>query len=165
MTKLRTGRLYCAKEYRADQAATKATMTTNDQVTADVLDAFQGLVQASKALDAHRYFAYIDTGRFTGLSAEGKAWHGFKDLEQLILAGFQAVERITSLEFSNVKVTVIDPSLAILVNEYEQTLLLKSGDVVKQAGGGTQVWSRTGDAWKLVSISASDARQREDAVF
>ena len=140
-------------------------MTTSAQIEAEVIGAFRGLVDASEALDSSRYFEYIDKDKFTGLSADGKAWHSFDDLEHVVSTGFQMVDRIISLEFSNVKVTVINPSTAILVNEYKQTILLKTADVVQQSGGGTQVWSRSGNAWKLVSISASDASQRTEAVF
>lgn len=141
------------------------TSTHTSQLEAEVLDAFKGLVEASKALDPRRYLTYVDADKFTGLSADGKAWHSIKDLENLVLAGFPMVEKIESLEFNRVKVTVINPSTAILVNEYRQTLLLKNKHVVNQAGGGTQVWFKSGDAWKLVSISASDASQRAGAVF
>src|SRR5688572_787408 len=127
-------------------------MTDNDSIKADVLRAFEGLVDASKALDPGRYLDYIDQEKFTGLGADGKVWHAFEDLEKLISAGFQMVRKIVSLEFSNVKVTVIDASTAILVNEYRQTLLLQNAETVQQAGGGTQVWSRSGNEWKLVSI-------------
>jgi len=140
-------------------------MTNTDQIEAEIIGAFRGLVDASEALDSSRYFEYIDKDKFTGLSADGKAWHTFKDLENVISTGFQMVERIIFLEFSNVKVTVINPSTAILVNEYKQTILLKNTDTVQQSGGGTQVWSKSENAWKLVSISASDASQRAEAVF
>jgi hypothetical protein len=95
----------------------KTNSTNISQIEAEVMDAFGGLVEASKALDASRYFNYFDKEKFTGLSAEGTAWHSIKDLEEIILAGFSAVERIISLEFHNVKVTVVNPSTAILVNE------------------------------------------------
>lgn len=140
-------------------------MTETSQIEAEVLGAFKGLVEASQALDPSRYFALIDQDRFTGLSADGKAWLSFKDLEQVISNGFQMIEEIVDLAFANVKVTVIKPSTAILVNEFRQTIRLKNSDVVQQAGGGTQVWSRSGETWKLVSISASDASPRADAVF
>lgn len=143
----------------------KYKMTNLEQIKADVIDAFQGLVDASKALDARRYLEYIDKEKFTGLSADGKAWHTFKDLDNVISTGFEMIDRIISLEFSNIKVTVINPSTAILVNEYSQTILLKNADTVQQSGGGTQVWSKSRKAWKLVSISASDASPRADAVF
>ena len=69
------------------------------------------------------------------------------------------VEKSVSLDFANVKVTVINPTTVILVNEYKQTMLLKSGGLVKQSGGGTQVWAKTNDSWKIVSVSASAATQ------
>lgn len=127
------------------------------QMEAEVIAAFRGLVEASKALDANRYLEYVDKEKFTGLGADGKVWHSRKNLETIVVSGFPMVDKIISLEFSNVKVTVINPSTAILVNEYQQTLLLKNKSIVKQAGGGTQVWSRSESGWKLVSISASNA--------
>jgi hypothetical protein len=133
----------------------KSTNTT--QIEAEVLDAFRGLVEASKALDSSRYLAYVDKDKFTGSSADGRAWQSIKDLEDLILSGFPMVDKIISLEFSNVKVTVINQSTVVLVNEYKQTILLKNKNIVKQSGAGTQVWSKSQNAWKLVSISASDA--------
>lgn len=145
-----------------------AESTGSHAITLEVTDAFNGLIDASLALDARRYLEYVDREKFTGLSANGKAWHSVKELEGVISAGFVMVEKITSLEFFNVKVTVINPSTAILVNEYKQTLLLKNRDLVNQSGGGVQVWSRSEDGWKLVSISASDAsgaNQRGAAVF
>jgi hypothetical protein len=141
------------------------TSTASKQIEVEVLDAFEALVEASKALDADRYFAYFDKEKFTGLSADGKAWQSIKNLEDVIGPGFAAVDKIVSLEFYNVKVTVINQATAILVNEFKQTILLKDKSLVKQAGGGTQVWSRCEDAWKLVSISASDASERGDVVF
>ena len=141
------------------------TINASNPIEAEVMAAFQGLVDASTALDATRYFEFIDNEKFSGLSADGKAWHAFRDLEQVVAGGFPMVEKITSLEFANVKVTVINQSTAILVNEFKQEILLKDGSVVRQAGGGTQVWSKNGDAWKIVSISASDASPRDGAVF
>ncbi len=143
----------------------RAQLNGAGQIVAEVTEAFQGLVKASKALDARQYLEFIDMEKFTGLSADGKAWHSAKNLEGLINAGFPMVEKIVSLEFCNVKVTAINHSTAILVNEYKQTILLKSKEVVEQSGGGTQVWSKGDAGWKLVSISASDANQRGDAVF
>jgi hypothetical protein len=139
--------------------------TNTEQIEAEVLDAFAGLVDASKALDSRRYFEYLDKDKFTGLSADGKAWHSIQDLENVVVPGFLMVQKIVRLEFRNVKVTVINPSTAILVNEYQQTILLKNGATVEQSGGGTQVWYKADNAWKLVSIAASDASRRADAVF
>ena len=136
-----------------------------DQITAEVMDAFRGLVDASKALDPGRYLEYIDAEKFTGLGADGTVWHSINKLEALVSSGFPMIEQIRSLEFRNVKVTVINQTTAILVNEFKQTILLKDKNVIEQSGGGTQVWSKAGSAWKLVSISASDASPRDAAIF
>lgn len=130
-----------------------------NKIESEVLEAFGGLVEASKALDPASYFDYYDKEKFTGLNADGKVWHSIKDLENLINSGFPMVEKSISLEFKNVKVTVIDPSTAILVNEFKQSMLLKNGATVHRAGGGVQVWHRGGSKWKLVAVSASDASQ------
>ena len=84
----------------------------------EVLDAFKGLVEASKSLDKNKYFEYFDKKKFSGLNANGTVWHSFKSLDTLISAGFPMVEKVTFLEFKNVKVTVINQTTAILVNEY-----------------------------------------------
>jgi hypothetical protein len=128
-----------------------------NKIESEVLEAFAGLVAASKALDPARYFDYYDKEKFTGLNADGKVWHSISGLEKLINAGFPMVEKSISLEFKNVKVTVIDVSTAILVNEYKQTMLLKDGNIINRAGGGVQVWHQSGGKWKMVGMSASDA--------
>jgi len=134
-------------------------------IEAEVMAAFRGLTDAAKALDAPLYFDYIDREKFTGLSADGKAWQSSQELEKIISTGFDMVERIVSLEFPTVKVTVIQPTTAILVNEFRQTILLKDKSTVQQSGGGMQVWNKSSDKWKLVGIGASDARQTASAVF
>ncbi len=129
---------------------------TELKIESEVHQAFLGLVEASKALDVARYFDYFDKEKFTGLNADGTVWRSVKDLEALIVPGFSSVKRIISLEFSLVKITVINQSTAILINEYKQSIELKNGTVVEQAGAGTQVWSKANGAWKLVSVSDSD---------
>lgn len=128
-----------------------------NNVEVEVLEAFNGLVQASESLDPTKYFEFFNKDKFTGLNADGTVWHSIQSLEAMIFSGFSVVEQVTSLEFKNVKVTVVNPITAILVNEYTQSMLLKSGDIVKQSGGGTQVWSKSDGTWKLVSISASNS--------
>jgi hypothetical protein len=133
------------------------TVTDIQQIQTEVLDAFKGLVDACRALDAPRYLDYLDKEKFSGLGADGRVWHSFKDIEDVISAGFATIEKIVSLEFDKVKVTALNASTAILVNEFTQTILLKDATRIEQSGGGSQVWLRSGAAWKLASISASDA--------
>ena len=125
------------------------------EIKAEVLEAFKGLANAVEALDAERYLEYFDKEFFTGLNADGTVWHSIDSLEAQVSSGFPLIEENISLEFNNLKVTVINPITAILVNEYEHSMLLKNGSVIEQAGGGSQVWSKSNGAWKLVSVSAS----------
>ena len=122
----------------------------------EVLASFQSLVDASKRLDTEAYFQHFDLDKFVGLNSDGTNWNSINDLEPLINTGFGSIKEVISLEFPNVKVSIIDNYTAVLVNEFAQTILLKSGDTINLAGGGTQVWSKRSGQWKLVSVSASN---------
>lgn len=126
------------------------------QIEKEVLASFESLVQASRKLDSELYFQHFAADKFVGLNSDGTNWNSINDLAPLIINGFEAIEEITFLEFTNVKVSVIDNFTAILVNEYVQSMELKSGDMVNGAGGGTQVWSKRSGHWKIVSVSASN---------
>ena len=122
----------------------------------EVLVSFQSLVDASKKLDSERYFQHFEADKFVGLNSDGTNWNSIDELVPLINTGFASIKEITSLEFPNVKVSVIDQHTAILVNEFTQSMLLKNGTSVSISGGGTQVWSKRSGKWKLVSVSASN---------
>jgi hypothetical protein len=130
-------------------------------VKESVQRAFDGLVEASRSLNAERYFEYFDDQKFSGLSAAGTVWHSIEDLESVIRPGFSMIEEIQSLEFDNVKITIVDRTTAILVNEYNDTALLKNGEVVSGSGGGVQVWSKSGGSWKLVSVADASKTRAE----
>lgn len=135
-----------------------ATHATPDvkRVEQEVLASFQSLVEASRALDAERYFAHFDKDKFVGLNSDGSNWNSIDELVPLIKGGFSALKEVKKLSFNNVKVSVIDQNTAILVNEFVQTSELMDGRLVTGAGGGAQVWSKRSGAWKLVSFSASN---------
>ena len=135
------------------------TNNTKAEIESEVHDAFNGLIEAFKSFDADRYLEYFDKEKFSGLNADGTVWHSMKDFKDLIRHGFSMIEKSESLEFYNVKITVINQTTAILVNEYKDSMLLKNGELIQQAGGGTQVWSKSNDMWKLVSVSASGKPQ------
>lgn len=121
----------------------------------EVLASFHSLVDASKKLDVKAYFQHFDADKFVGLNSDGTNWNSIDDLEPIINAGFGSVKKVISLEFPNVRVSMIDDYTAVLINEFTQTILLKSGNTFHLAGGGTQVWSKRSGQWKLVSVSAS----------
>ena len=136
-----------------------AKTSEDDQVRQEVLASFESLVASSKALDTQTYFKHFDNEKFSGLDASGQNWNSIDDLRALIEPGFNAVTKVDSLQFNNVKVTVVDSRNAVLVNEFEQLLTLKSGDQISLAGGGVQVWHKADGNWLLVSVAASNKPQ------
>jgi hypothetical protein len=133
------------------------------QIQEAVILAFDGLVAASRSLNSERYLEYFDQANFTGLGEQGMIWRSIDEFAVVIRAGFSQVENVQSLRFKNIKITVVSRTVAILVNEFEDRYLLKSGEVVSGAGGGTQVWHLSSGTWRLISVSAS-ARPRKDVV-
>ena len=125
------------------------------EINLEIRQSFDRLVEASKKLDSKRYFEFFDKDKFVGLNSDGKNWNSIDDLRKIVEPGFNAVDRVQFLVFTNIQVSVIDKNTAILVNEYEQEVVLKSGEVIDAAGGGTQVWSRESGEWKIVSVSSS----------
>jgi hypothetical protein len=125
------------------------------QIKQEVLDSFESLVSAAKKLDSDLYFQHFDAEKFVGLNSDGTNWNSINDLTPLIVNGFDAIETIDSLNFTNVKVSVIDSYTVILVNEYVQSMTLKNGSIINVSGGGSQVWSKRSGNWKIVSVSAS----------
>ncbi len=125
------------------------------EIEREIRQSFNGLVEAARALDVRRYFEFIDAEKFVGLNADGSNWNSIDELRELIEAGFNSIERVESLEFINIRISVIDVNTAVLVNEYQQRVLLKSGTHYDDAGGGAQVWSKASGKWLIVSIAAS----------
>jgi len=127
-----------------------------EQVEEQVLQKFNSLADAAADLDYDRYIAFFDKAIFSGLNADGTVWRSLDDFSVSVRPGFDAVEKVLDLKFPVVQITTVDSQTAILVNEYEQQMLLRSGEKLSVAGGGTQVWSKVSGTWLLVSVSASN---------
>lgn len=130
-------------------------------VRAAVQQRFDGLVAAVRAVDAERYLSFFDQERFSGLAGDGSTWHSFDEFSAMIGPGFEGVAAFNRLEFSRVKITVLDATTAILVNEFEDEIALVGGDLMRDAGGGVQVWKLSDGEWLLASV-ASVARELVD---
>ena len=126
-----------------------------NEIKESVNRAFEGLVLVSKKLDFEAYIEYFDRENFTGLNADGTVVHSIEEFENTYRPHFSAIKSYQSLEFENVKITVINETTAILVNEFKARVEIESGDIVSASGGGTQVWSEINGDWKLVSVSSS----------
>lgn len=121
-----------------------------------VLARFEQLADAAQRLDHDGYFALFDRQRFTALMADGTTLDSFNKFREIYLQGIAPVDRYVSLSFDPVQVTVLSDSVAVLMNEFEAQLILKSGKRVTASGAGSQIWQRTGNQWLLVSIASSN---------
>lgn len=122
----------------------------------EVIAAFESLVLASRTLDSEKYFKHFSGEKFVGLNSDGSNWNALHELQPMIESGFAAVDKIESLRFTNIKVSVIDANTALLANEYEQTMRLMNGKLISSSGGGLQVWSKHSGHWLLVGVAASN---------
>ena len=128
---------------------------TEIEIESEVNQAFKGLIEAAKSLNVDLYLSFLDKQKFTSLNEDGSVFHNFSDFENMFRQQIPFLEKYESLLFENVKITVINRSTAVLVNEYIAEVVLKSGDTVSASGAGTQVWSKESGSWKLVNISGS----------
>lgn len=131
------------------------TQKEEEQIKNQIENCFEQLIQASKSLDFDQYLQFIDKEKFSGLNSDGTVFHSREELEEIFKPGFLMMERIDSLEFKKIKITVLNKTTAILVNEFSDCTLLRNGEQFSSEGGGCQVWSLISDSWKLVSISSS----------
>ena len=141
----------------AATACTNTSMADDDasNIEGEVLARFESLAASAQKADHSEYLAHFDREQFTALNADGTVTHGFADFSAAFTAGAQGIARYHSLDFENVKVSVLPPSTAILVNEYSAEIELVSGDVVTVAGAGTQVWHKSDNEWMLSHVSSS----------
>ena len=120
---------------------------------------FDGLIEAAKSLDADRYLAYFDDKRFTGLNADGTVTHSLEEFAELYRKSLPLFDGYEYLEFFRVKITVLNRTTAVLVNEYQADIKLKKGDLISVSGGGTQVWNKRNGEWLLVSVSSASPKK------
>lgn len=123
------------------------------KVKSEVEAAFETLVNATRSGDHDLYFSLFDAESFTALTANGSILSSFEAFKQIYEPQLGAIESYKTLNFDPVHIQVIDPTHAILTNEYTADVVLTSGALVSASGAGTQVWSKSTGAWKLVHIS------------
>ena len=126
-----------------------------EEVTREVLAAFDKLVKAARDLDEEAYLENIDTNSFSGVYSGGVVFENTEEFTTFYRHSISDIRSYIELQFDQVKVTVLRQDIAILVNHYSATVMLKSGEKVSGSGVGTQVWQKAEGVWKLVSISGS----------
>ena len=126
-----------------------------DTIRAHVDAAFAELVSAVQSLDIDHYLTFFDRERFTALNADGTVVHTFAEFAHATREQLSGIRAYESLAFDRVKITVVNETTAILVNEYRATVVLMSGETATAAGAGTQVWSAASGDWKLLHVASS----------
>ena len=126
-----------------------------EKVHTAVSQAFDELIIAAKLLDTSAYLNCLNKDNFTALNPDGTVTHSFEQFAATYCQQIAYCRQYNSLAFENVKVSPINETSAVLVNEFTAEVLLESGDVVVSKGAGTQVWQLAEGVWKLVHISTS----------
>ncbi len=125
------------------------------EIRSEISLTFNELANSAKSLDVDKYLAFFDHKMFTSLNQDGSVFHTLTDFISPYKEQISHIKRYTNLEFQKIKITVINKTAVVLVNEYQATVVLNSGDEVTASGAGTQVWSKTSGQWKLVHVSSS----------
>lgn len=155
LTTITTSILLASVLLNCNDSNNNLTQGQEEQIKKEVRKSFESLTEATETLDWDAYFSHFDKELFSGLNADGTTWSSFVQFKKSVLPALQMIKTSEELSFPVVKLTVLNPNTVILVNEYVQTILLQTDDTVQTAGGGTQVWHKKDNDWKLVSISAS----------
>jgi len=125
------------------------------RIESEVKQAFKALAVSARSLNIDNYLGFFDREKFTSLNDNGSVFHSFSEFEKSYRQQIPFLKKYNSLEFTNVKITVLNNSTAILVNEYAAEVVLQSGDTVSAGGAGSQVWSKASGSWLLVNVSGS----------
>jgi len=123
------------------------------RVEDEVRQAFDNLTQASRTLNHDRFLAHFEPEGFS-IVINGETRFDFDEFSEFYLTQSTQIERIDTLNFDLVHITVLNPNSAILLNHYTQTLQLKSGEMIEASGSGTQIWVRRGDNWKIIHVGS-----------
>ena len=124
-------------------------------IESEILKRFEELVAVSKSLDVDKYLEFFDAEKFTALNENGTVTHRFSAFSQNIRRNFAGFKGYKTIEFTNVKVAVLDANTAILVNEFQATVILNNNNEISVGGAGTQVWQKAEGQWLLVNVSSS----------
>lgn len=144
--------VFCVVTSSACSQESPLSSAEEAQVRVEVEQAFDSLIAAAKTLEVAPYLAHFDEQDFTAM-LEGEVLLSFDELEAMYTAQAPALKAYISLEFDKVQVTVIDRNVAVLVNEFTETIVLATGDTLDISGAGSQVWVRKVSDWKLINIS------------
>jgi hypothetical protein len=124
----------------------------SQRVATEVRSAFDALVVVSKTLDTEAYLSLFSEDGFSAM-LDGSATLSFAEFERFYRQQVPQIEEIISLDFPVVEIRPINLQTALLINEYTETLRLRSGEIFESSGGGSQLWVKRNDKWLLQHIA------------
>lgn len=133
----------------SDQCQTPSALSADEHT---VCALFHEMIGDFIALDAEAVLEHFWAEGFsaalsTDLIVEYESWaQMYADL----LSGADQVEHV---EFPDVVVRTIAEDVILLLNTYDETLVMQSGDRLELQGYGAQVWVRRQGEWRIVHVA------------
>jgi uncharacterized protein (TIGR02246 family) len=126
-----------------------ASEPDNKSIEAAVLDTSAKMTQAAQALDADLMFSFmLETNKGSVIQNGIIALTREQALDQ-VRRGFRGLSKI-EYRWKQQHVTVVSPTLAILVGEGESTATTQQGDTFMTPFAQTQVYALKDGRWKVL---------------
>ncbi len=128
-------------------------------IEAAVLDTNAKMTQAAQALDADRMFSFmLDTNKGSVIQNGAIALTREQALDQ-VRRGFRGLSKI-EYRWKQQHVTVVSPTVAVLVGEGESTATTQQGETFVTPFAQTQVFKLTDGTWKILHAHHSSLPRR-----
>lgn len=113
---------------------------------------FHNMVEDAIRLDVDAVLEHFQPEGYSAALA-GTLYRDYDSWAPVYRRDLGAVARIDHLEFPEVSVHTINTDTILLLNTYEETITLRSGEQVDLSGYGTQIWTRVGGVWRMIHIA------------
>lgn len=133
----------------SDDCQNSAALTADE---ARVCANFHNMVEDARRLDAEAVLDHFWSDGFTAALAGEliRDFPGWADGYRSLLATTESLDRV---DFPDVVVQTIAPDTILLLNTYDQLIVMQSQDVIEATGYGTQVWVRRDGEWRIIHIA------------
>jgi ketosteroid isomerase-like protein len=131
----------------------------SEQETA-VLQSFDSLTAAIRALDVERMLHFYSTERSVVRVVDGRLIAGRDALERDFREGFTAVRSIDRLDVVGRHVAALGPEAVVLTVELDEAFTDTTGHVTAVHATWTSAWRRRASTWSIVHDAAIHAPAR-----
>lgn len=133
----------------SDDCQNSAALSADE---ARVCGNFHNMVEDARRLDADAVLDHFWSDGFTAALA-GELVRDFPGWAGDYRALLSTTESLDRVDFPQVVVRTITEDTILLLNTYDQRIVLQSGDVLEPTGYGTQVWVRREGEWRIIHIA------------